>query len=58
LRSKNLVGRIAIMEANAAKLGIDPEEMHKSISKPVRTLSRAGQGGTRGWRKRSRTIGQ
>ena len=57
-RSKNLVGRIAIMEANAARLGIDPEEMHQPILKPVRTMSRAGQGGTRGSRKRSRTIGQ
>ena len=57
-RSKSLVGRIAIMEANAAKLGIDPEEMHKPILKPVRTMSRAGQGGTYSSRKRSRTIGQ
>jgi len=46
--SKSLVGRIAIMEANADRLGIDPEEMHQPIVKPVRTMSRAGQGGTRG----------
>jgi hypothetical protein len=57
-RSKGLVGRIAIMEANAARLGFDPEEMHQSILKPVRTMSRAGQGGTGGFRKRSRTIGR
>ena len=56
-RSKGLVGRIAIMEANAARLGFDPEEMHKPILKPVRTMSRAGQGGAGGFRKRSRTIG-
>jgi len=56
--SKRLVGRIAIMEANADRLGIDPEEIHQPILKPVRTMSRAGQGGTRGSRKRSRTIGQ
>jgi len=43
-RSKALVGRIAIMEANAARLGFDPEEMHKPILKPVRTMSRAGSG--------------
>lgn len=43
-RSKVLVGRIAIMEANAARLGFDPEEMHKPILKPVRTMSRAGSG--------------
>jgi len=41
-RSKGLVGRIAIMEANAARLGFDPEEMYKPILKPVRTMSRAG----------------
>jgi hypothetical protein len=41
-RSKGLVGRIAIMEANAGRLGIDPEELHKPILKPVRTMSRAG----------------
>ena len=39
-RSKGLVGRIAIMEANAAKLGFDPEEMHKAILATVRTMSR------------------
>lgn len=55
-RNKGLVGRIAIMEANAARLGFDPEEMHKPILKPVRTMSRAGQGGTGGFRKRSHTI--
>jgi|SRR5580700_918256 hypothetical protein len=43
-RSKGLVGRIAIMEANAARLGFDPEEMHKAILKPVRMISRAGSG--------------
>jgi hypothetical protein len=43
-RSKGLVGRIAIMEANAARLGFDPEEMHRAILKPVRTTSRAGAG--------------
>ena len=41
-RNKTLVGRIAIMEANAARLGFDAEEMYKPILKPVRTTSRAG----------------
>ncbi len=40
--SKGLVGRIAIMEANAARLGFDAEEMYKPILKPIRTMSRAG----------------
>jgi hypothetical protein len=44
-RNKTLVGRIAIMEANAARLGFDAEEMYKPISKPVRTTSRAGSRG-------------
>jgi hypothetical protein len=57
-RSKSLVGRIAIMEANAARVGIDPEEMHRPILKPIRTMSRAGQGGSRSSRNRSRTIGR
>ena len=41
-RNKALVARIAIMEANAARLGFDPEEMYKPMLKPVRTVSRAG----------------
>jgi hypothetical protein len=41
-RNKALVARIAIMEANAARLGFDPEEMYKLISKPLRTVARAG----------------
>ena len=43
-RSKGLVGRIAIMEANAARLGFDPEEMYKPLLKPIRTMSRSGTG--------------
>lgn len=41
-RNKTLVAHIAIMEANAARLGFDPEEMYKPILKPARTVSRAG----------------
>lgn len=41
-RNKALVARIAIMEANAARLGFDPEDMYKPILKPARTTSRAG----------------
>src|SRR6266576_2880709 len=39
-RSKTLIARIAIMEANAARLGFDPEEMYKPILKPLRGVSR------------------
>jgi hypothetical protein len=41
-KNKKLVAQIAIIEANAARLGIDPEELYKSILKPIRTVSRAG----------------
>jgi AcrR family transcriptional regulator len=41
-RNKGLVAHIAIMEANVARLGFDPEEMYRPLIKPVRTVSRAG----------------
>lgn len=44
-RCKSLVARIAIMEANAARLGFDAEEMFKPILKPLRAVSRAGSSG-------------
>lgn len=56
-RNKQLVGLVAIMEANAGRLGFDPEAMYKSILKPVRTLSRAGQGGVKPFPRGSRTTG-
>jgi len=43
-RSKNLVMQIAMLEANAARLGFDPEEMYRALLMPVRTISRAGNG--------------
>ena len=56
-RNKQLVGLIAIMEANAGRLGFDPEEMYKPILKPIRTMSHAGQGGVKPFPRGSRTIG-
>ncbi len=56
-RSKQLVGLIAIMEANAGRLGFDPEEMYKPVVKPIRTISHAGQGGVKSFPRGSRTIG-
>jgi hypothetical protein len=41
-RNRQLVGRIAVIEANAGRLGIDPEELYRAILKPVRSMSRAG----------------
>jgi hypothetical protein len=52
-RSKNLVSRIAIMEANAARLGLDPEEMHRPLLKPLRSVSRAGGGRPTGTTRRN-----
>ncbi|MCA9945187.1 MAG: hypothetical protein KC449_16995 [Anaerolineales bacterium] len=42
-RSKALVARLNLVEANAARLGIDPEELYRPLTKPVRVVSRAGQ---------------
>lgn len=41
-RNKKLISQILIMEANAARLGIDPEEYYKELSKPDRSISKAG----------------
>jgi len=38
-RNKGLVGRIAFLEANAARLGFDSEETHKAILKPGRSVN-------------------
>ena len=52
-RSKKLVARIAVMEANAARLGLDPEEMHRPLLKPLRSVSRAGGGRPTGTTRRN-----
>ena len=44
LRNKGLVVQVVLMEANAARLGFNPEELYKPIPKPLRSVSRAGQG--------------
>ncbi len=57
-RNKTLIAQIAIMEANAARLGFNPEEMYKPILKPLRTVSRAGGRPPNLRKKSSRTIFQ
>lgn len=42
-RNKALLAQINVIEANAARLGIDPEELYKSLAKPVRSTSHAGR---------------
>ncbi len=44
-RNKHLVAQLALVEANAARLGIDPEELYRPVMKPVRTHSYAGTPG-------------
>jgi predicted RNase H-like nuclease (RuvC/YqgF family) len=44
-RNKHLVARLALVEANAARLGIDPEELYRPVMRPVRTVSHAGKRG-------------
>ncbi len=44
-RNKHLVARLALVEANAARLGFDPEELYRPVLKPVRTVSYAGKQG-------------
>lgn len=46
-RNKALLGQINIIEANAARLGVDPEELYQPWAKPVRSVSQAGRGRTR-----------
>lgn len=46
-RNKHLVAQLALVEANAARLGIDPEELYRPVLKPVRMVSRAGKSGAR-----------
>ncbi len=43
IRNKALLTRLNLVEANAARLGIDPEELYRPLVKPVRVLSRAGR---------------
>jgi cell shape-determining protein MreC len=41
-RNKLLIARLNLVEVNAARLGIDPEELYQPILKPIRTASRSG----------------
>ena len=41
-RNKALVAQLNLVEANAARLGIDPEALFLPLVKPARTLPRSG----------------
>jgi hypothetical protein len=47
-RNKHLVARLALVEANAARLGIDPEELYRPVMRPMRNVSHAGKTGAKG----------
>jgi hypothetical protein len=42
-RNRNLLARLNLVEANAKRLGIDPEELVRPIPKPWRQQSSAGR---------------
>jgi hypothetical protein len=42
-RNRGLLAHIALLEGNAARLGIDPEDLCQAIVKPDRRVSRAGK---------------
>jgi hypothetical protein len=51
-RIKQLIARLAMVEANAARLGINPEDLYRPILKPIRDVSHAGSnisGGKKRW---------
>jgi hypothetical protein len=46
-RAKATLALIALIEMNAARLGINPEELYVPVAKPDRRVSRAGRSGHR-----------
>ncbi len=41
-RNKALIAQLRLIEANAKRLGIDPEELYRQMDKPPRIVSYAG----------------
>lgn len=46
-----MLARSVIIEVNAQRLGIDPDELYREVPRPDRSVSRAGRGGSRGKRR-------
>ena len=42
-RNRLLLGQLNLIEANAARLGIDPEELYRPLVKPIRSAPRHGK---------------
>jgi hypothetical protein len=41
-RNKALLMQLNVIEANAARLGVDPEELYRSLPKPMRAVAHVG----------------
>lgn len=42
-RNRLLLAQLNLIEANAARLGIDPEELYQPLAKPIRSVARNGK---------------
>jgi hypothetical protein len=42
-RNRLLLVQLNLIEANAARLGVDPEELYRPLVKPIRSVPRHGQ---------------
>lgn len=42
-RNRLLLAQLNLIEANAARLGIDPEELYRPLVKPIRSVARHGK---------------
>lgn len=45
--NKALLAQLNVIEGNAARLGIDPEELYRPLPKPMRAVARLGRSGDR-----------
>lgn len=46
-RNKALLAQLNVIEGNAARLGVDLEELYRSIPKPMRAVARVGRSSDR-----------
>lgn len=46
-RNKALLAQLNVIEGNAARLSIDPEELYCSLPKPMRAIAQVGRSGDR-----------
>jgi hypothetical protein len=46
-RNKALLAQLNVIEGNAARLGVDPEELYRSLPKPMRAVAHVGRSSDR-----------